>query len=140
MGVPGTRRVVRAWIWNRNKERVSHLQRESRSTLLPAGAAKFYQYTTNPDVSSGDGIAMAWRARDVRVADLEFNQFHPTALYITPRRVISCLLKRCAAKAPTINARMAPALCPDFDERGELALRDIVARAIDHEMKRLGVD
>ncbi len=79
---------------------------------------------------------MAWRA-GCRVANLEFNQFHPTALY-HPQARNFLLTKRCAAKAPTLNARWHP-LYADFDERGELAPRDIVARAIDHE-QRLGVD
>jgi L-aspartate oxidase len=81
--------------------------------LATGGASKAYLYTSNPDGASGDGIAMAWRA-GCRVANLEFNQFHPTCLY-HPK-----------AKSFLITAELAP--------------RDIVARAIDHEMKRLGAD
>ncbi len=98
---------------------------------------KVYQYTTNPDISSGDGIATAWRA-GCRIANLEFNQFHPTALY-HPQARNFLLTEALRGEALISSARMARFM-PDFDERGELAPRDIVARAIDHEMKRLGAD
>lgn len=95
IGLPGTRWVVGAWVWNRNKETVETCHAKA-VVLATGGASKVYQYTTNPDISSGEGAYL---------------------------------------KRPDGTRFM-----PDFDERGELAPRDIVARAIDHEMKRLGAD
>lgn len=137
IGLPGTRRVVGAWIWNRNKEIVETCHAKA-VVLATGGASKVYQYTTNPDISSGDGIAMAWRA-GCRVANLEFNQFHPTALF-HPQARNFLLTEALRGEGAHLKRPDGTRFMPDFDPRGELAPRDVVARAIDHEMKRLGVD
>lgn len=137
IGLPGTRRVVGAWIWNRNKEIVETCHAKA-VVLATGGASKVYQYTTNPDIVSGDGIAMAWRA-GCRVANLEFNQFHPTALF-HPQARNFLLTEALRGEGAQLKRPDGTRFMPDFDPRGELAPRDVVARAIDHEMKRLGVD
>jgi L-aspartate oxidase len=134
----GDGRVRGVYALNRTTGSVATIT--ARATILATGGAgRVYQFSTAPRGASGDGIAMAWRA-GARVSNMEFNQFHPTCLYnLEVKNFLITEAMRGEGgllKLPTNGHRFMP----DFDDRAELAPRDVVARAIDHEIKRLGLD
>lgn len=128
-------RCVGAYVLNKQDD-VIECYTAKAVVIATGGASKVYLYSSNPDSASGDGIAMAWRA-GCRIANMEFNQFHPTCLY-HPKAKSFLMTEALRGEGAILKRPNGERFMPEFHPQAELAPRDVVARAIDHEMKRLG--
>lgn len=133
-------RILGAYVLDEKSKKVE-TYRSDRVLLATGGCGKVYLYTTNPDASTGDGVAMAWRA-GCQIANMEFVQFHPTCFYnpgAADMKERSFLVSEAVrGEGGILINRDGHQFVADHDERGSLAPRDIVARAIDHELKKTG--
>lgn len=133
----GDKRVVGAYVLDSKKQQVKTMGARV-VVLATGGASKAYLYSTNPQSSTGDGIALAWRA-GCRVSNMEFMQFHPTCLY-HPHAQSFLISEAVRGEGGKLVLPDGSPFMHAFDPRAELASRDIVARAIDHEIKKRGID